>query len=151
MDEERLGRLADVTVVAEVGLDRLHQAAAVLLVILGQRAHDVGGEVPHVGQALQPVEQPVDAQAAELDELVGQLQALALRKQINETLPDDQKVSVNDLIVKAAALALRDFPNLNAAYSGDKIIRHKRISVGSAVAIEGGLLTVVQKLSLIHI
>jgi pyruvate dehydrogenase E2 component (dihydrolipoamide acetyltransferase) len=71
--------------------------------------------------------------------------ALALRKQINETLPDEQKVSVNDLIVKAAALALRDFPNLNAAFGGDKIIRHKRISVGSAVAVEGGLLTVVQK------
>jgi pyruvate dehydrogenase E2 component (dihydrolipoamide acetyltransferase) len=71
--------------------------------------------------------------------------ALALRKQVNTTLPDDQKVSVNDLIVKAAALALRDFPNLNAAYAGDKIIRHKRINIGSAVAIEGGLTTVVQK------
>ena len=71
--------------------------------------------------------------------------ALALRKQINETLTEEQKVTVNDLIVKAAALALRDFPNLNAAYGGDKIIRHKRISVGSAVAVEGGLLTVVQK------
>jgi len=71
--------------------------------------------------------------------------ALALRKQINESLPDEQKVTVNDLIVKAAALALRDFPNLNAAFAGDKIIRHKRINIGSAVAVEGGLLTVVQK------
>ncbi|WP_374687241.1 dihydrolipoamide acetyltransferase family protein [Promineifilum sp.] len=71
--------------------------------------------------------------------------ALALRKQINESLPDEQKVTVNDLIVKAAALALRDFPNLNAAFAGDHIVRHKRINVGSAVAVEGGLLTVVQK------
>jgi pyruvate dehydrogenase E2 component (dihydrolipoamide acetyltransferase) len=71
--------------------------------------------------------------------------ALALRKQINETLPDDQKVSVNDIIVKAAALAVRDFPNLNSAFAGDKIIHHARINVGSAVAVEGGLLTVVQK------
>ncbi|HQF71886.1 MAG TPA: dihydrolipoamide acetyltransferase family protein, partial [Promineifilum sp.] len=71
--------------------------------------------------------------------------ALALRKQINETLPEDSKVTVNDLIVKAAALALRDFPNLNAAFAGDKIIRHKSIHIGSAVAVEGGLLTVVQK------
>ncbi len=71
--------------------------------------------------------------------------ALALRKEINGTLPDDQKVSVNDIIVKAAALAVRDFPNLNAAFAGDKIIRHKQINVGSAVAIEGGLTTVVQK------
>ena len=71
--------------------------------------------------------------------------ALALRKQVNATLPDEAKVSVNDLIVKAAALAVRDFPNLNAAFAGDKIIRHKRINVGSAVAIEGGLTTIVQK------
>jgi pyruvate dehydrogenase E2 component (dihydrolipoamide acetyltransferase) len=71
--------------------------------------------------------------------------ALALRKQVNESLPEEQKVTVNDMIVKAAALALRDFPNLNAAFAGDTIIRHNRINVGSAVAVEGGLLTVVQK------
>ena len=71
--------------------------------------------------------------------------ALELRKQINGTLSEERKVTVNDLIVKAAALALRDFPNLNAAFAGDKIIRHKRINVGSAVAIEGGLTTIVQK------
>ena len=71
--------------------------------------------------------------------------ALALRKQVNAALPDEAKVTVNDMIVKAAALAVRDFPNLNAAFAGDKIIRHKRINVGSAVAVEGGLTTIVQK------
>ncbi|MBE7532346.1 MAG: 2-oxo acid dehydrogenase subunit E2 [Chloroflexi bacterium] len=71
--------------------------------------------------------------------------ALALRKQINNALDPDNKVTVNDLIVKAAALALREFPNLNASFGGDKLIRHNRVHVGSAVAIEGGLLTVVQK------
>jgi pyruvate dehydrogenase E2 component (dihydrolipoamide acetyltransferase) len=71
--------------------------------------------------------------------------ALALRKEINALLPDEQKVTVNDLIVKAAALTLRSFPNLNSSFGGDKIIRHQRINVGSAVAVEGGLLTVVQK------
>ncbi len=71
--------------------------------------------------------------------------ALALRKQVNAALPEELKVSVNDMIVKAAALALRDFPNLNAAFAGDKIIRHQSINVGSAVAVEGGLTTVVQK------
>lgn len=71
--------------------------------------------------------------------------ALDLRKQINAALPDEQKVSVNDLVVKAAALALRAFPNLNASFGGDKIIRHNRVNVGTAVAVEGGLLTVVQK------
>jgi pyruvate dehydrogenase E2 component (dihydrolipoamide acetyltransferase) len=71
--------------------------------------------------------------------------ALALRKQVNETLPEESKVTVNDMIVKAAALALVDFPNLNSSFAGDKIIRHKRINVGSAVAVDNGLLTVVQK------
>ena len=71
--------------------------------------------------------------------------ALKLRKEINNALPPEQKVSVNDLIVKAAALALRDFPNINASFAGDKLILHNEINVGSAVAVEGGLLTVVQK------
>jgi pyruvate dehydrogenase E2 component (dihydrolipoamide acetyltransferase) len=71
--------------------------------------------------------------------------ALALRKQINGLNPDELKVSVNDMIVKAAGLALREFPNINASFGGEKLIRHNRINVGTAVAVEGGLLTVVQK------
>ncbi len=71
--------------------------------------------------------------------------ALALRKQINGLNPDELKVSVNDMIVKATGLALRDFPNINASFGGEKLIRHNRINVGTAVAVEGGLLTVVQK------
>ncbi len=71
--------------------------------------------------------------------------ALALRKEINALIPEDQKVTVNDMIVKAAALTLGKFPNINASFAGDKIIRHGRINVGTAVAVEGGLLTVVQK------
>jgi pyruvate dehydrogenase E2 component (dihydrolipoamide acetyltransferase) len=71
--------------------------------------------------------------------------AMALRKEINEVLPDESKVTVNDLIVKAAALALRDFPNLNASFAGDKLVLHKNINIGTAVAVEGGLLTIVQK------
>ena len=71
--------------------------------------------------------------------------ALALRKQINAMLPEEGKVTVNDMIVKAAALALRDFPNLNASFAGDTIVLHNTINVGTAVAIEGGLTTVVQK------
>lgn len=71
--------------------------------------------------------------------------ALALRKEINALIPEDQKVTVNDMIVKGAALTLRNFPNLNASFAGENIIRHGRINVGIAVAVEGGLLTVVQK------
>ncbi len=71
---------------------------------------------------------------------------LALRKQINANLPDDAKVSVNDLIVKATAVALKQFPNLNTHYYGDKLVRHKRINIGIAVSLpNGGLLNVVSK------
>lgn len=66
-----------------------------------------------------------------------------LRKQVNAYLPDDQKISINDFIVRAVALTLREFPNLNSALQGDKVLRHGAVNVGVAVAVEGGLLTVV--------
>ena len=68
---------------------------------------------------------------------------LALRKQVNTYLPDTEKISVNDFVVKAVALTLRQFPNLNASLNGDKIVRHGAVNVGVAVTVEGGLLTVV--------
>lgn len=71
---------------------------------------------------------------------------LELRKQINANLSEESKVSVNDLIVKAAALALHKFPNLNTHYYGDKLVRHKRYNIGIAVALpNGGLINVVAK------
>ncbi len=71
--------------------------------------------------------------------------ALGLRKQINALVPDERKTSVNDLVLKAAALALRQFPNLNSSFGGDKIVRHGHVNVGFAVAMESGLLTVVTR------
>jgi pyruvate dehydrogenase E2 component (dihydrolipoamide acetyltransferase) len=72
--------------------------------------------------------------------------ALDLRKQINATLPEESKVTVNDIVVKAVALTLRQFPNLNSHFYGDKIVRYKRIHIGIAVALEGGgLINVVAK------
>jgi len=70
---------------------------------------------------------------------------MALRKQLNGYLPDGEKLSVNDFIVKAVALALREFPNLNATLQGDKIIRKGGVNVGVAVTVPGGLMTVVVK------
>ncbi|MEW5869371.1 MAG: dihydrolipoamide acetyltransferase family protein [Chloroflexota bacterium] len=70
---------------------------------------------------------------------------MALRKQINAFLPEDEKVSVNDFIVKAVALGLRQFPNLNASLQGAQVVRHGQVNVGVAVAVEGGLLTVVNR------
>jgi pyruvate dehydrogenase E2 component (dihydrolipoamide acetyltransferase) len=66
-----------------------------------------------------------------------------LRDEINQRLPEGEKLSVNDFIIKAAALALRQFPNLNASLREGKILRHGEINIGIAVAVEDGLLTVV--------
>ena len=72
------------------------------------------------------------------------MQALmSLRQQVNSLLAEDQKTSVNDYLVKAVALALREFPNLNASLSGEQILRHAAVHIGIAVAVEGGLLTIV--------
>ncbi len=70
---------------------------------------------------------------------------LALRKQINAELESEGvKVSVNDMILKATALALKQYPNLNSHYYGDKIVRHQRINIGIAVALpNNGLVNVV--------
>jgi pyruvate dehydrogenase E2 component (dihydrolipoamide acetyltransferase) len=70
---------------------------------------------------------------------------LALRKQVNALLPEAEKVSVNDFLIKAAALALQSYPNLNASLdpSRNEIIQHGSVHMGIAVAVEGGLLTVV--------
>ncbi|HOE69793.1 MAG TPA: dihydrolipoamide acetyltransferase family protein [Brevefilum sp.] len=71
---------------------------------------------------------------------------MRLRKELNQFLPDEEKLSVNDFIVKAVALALRQFPNLNASIEDDvHVRRHGRVNVGVAVAVEGGLMTVVCK------
>jgi len=70
---------------------------------------------------------------------------MAMRKQANEYLPDNEKLSVNDFIVKAVALTLRQFPNLNASFAGDKVVHHGAVNVGVAVAVENGLLTVAHK------
>jgi pyruvate dehydrogenase E2 component (dihydrolipoamide acetyltransferase) len=68
---------------------------------------------------------------------------LSLRQQVNALLPDEEKTSVNDYILRAVSLALREYPNLNASFNGDQVIRHGQVNVGVAVAVEGGLLTVV--------
>jgi pyruvate dehydrogenase E2 component (dihydrolipoamide acetyltransferase) len=68
---------------------------------------------------------------------------LDIRRQLNNLQPENGKVSVNDFIVKAVALTLRQFPNLNASLKDNSILRHASINVGVAVSIQGGLLTIV--------
>jgi len=64
--------------------------------------------------------------------------AIAARTKINEVAP--LKVSYNDLVIKAAAVALKQHPAVNASWLGDKIRYNEHVNVGVAVAVEDGLL-----------
>ncbi len=70
---------------------------------------------------------------------------LAMRAELNRALAERGiKISVNDLLIKALALTLREFPNLNSHYYGDRFVRHNRINIGISVALpENGLVNVV--------
>lgn len=70
--------------------------------------------------------------------------AMAQRKQINNGLKDagiNAKISVNDLIVKACAVALVEFPAMNVSFRDDHVLQYEDAHIGVAVAIEDGLIT----------
>jgi pyruvate dehydrogenase E2 component (dihydrolipoamide acetyltransferase) len=80
-----------------------------------------------------------------IDSEIDMAEALKLRAQINDSGASEVKISVNDLIVKAVAKALRSFPQINSSYAtGDDgqpaVIRHEQINVSVATALEDGLL-----------
>ncbi len=64
--------------------------------------------------------------------------AITLRQQLNDVAP--VKLSFNDLVIKAAAVALKQHPAINASWLSDKIRYNKEVNIGVAVAIEEGLL-----------
>jgi pyruvate dehydrogenase E2 component (dihydrolipoamide acetyltransferase) len=66
---------------------------------------------------------------------------LAMRAQLNGREGADYKLSVNDFVIKAVALAMRRVPGVNASWGGDKVYQYKDVDVSVAVAIEGGLIT----------
>ena len=71
---------------------------------------------------------------------------LALRSELNSQLAvRDVKLSVNDFIIKAAALALQSVPAANAVWAGDRVLQLKPSDIAVAVAVEGGLFTPVLK------
>jgi pyruvate dehydrogenase E2 component (dihydrolipoamide acetyltransferase) len=76
--------------------------------------------------------------------LTGELEmdnALELRKAINAGGSEDEKVSVNDIIIKAAAMALMKHRFVNASYQDKNIRFYNQADIGVAVAIEEGLIT----------
>ena len=71
----------------------------------------------------------------EIDEL------LSMRKELNAQAPEGVKISVNDMLIRASALALKHVPNANASFTPDGIAVHNHADVAVAVAIDGGLIT----------
>jgi pyruvate dehydrogenase E2 component (dihydrolipoamide acetyltransferase) len=67
---------------------------------------------------------------------------MALRKQLNEQLEEEGlKLSVNDFVMKACGVALRNYPNLNALYTSKGIELHEKVNMAMAVALDAGLIT----------
>jgi pyruvate dehydrogenase E2 component (dihydrolipoamide acetyltransferase) len=66
---------------------------------------------------------------------------LEARQRINGILGNDVRVSVNDIVIRAAALALKKVPEANASFTPDGIAIHKHADIAMAVAIDGGLIT----------
>ncbi|MDA0339477.1 MAG: 2-oxo acid dehydrogenase subunit E2 [Proteobacteria bacterium] len=70
---------------------------------------------------------------------------LDVRKDLNEVAEEGTKLSVNDFIIRAAGMALLQFPDANVQFGGDTLRRYTRADVAVAVAIDGGLITPIIK------
>ncbi len=66
---------------------------------------------------------------------------LKMRKELNAQAPEGVKISVNDMLIRASALALKHVPECNASFTPDGIAYHHNADVAVAVAIDGGLIT----------
>jgi pyruvate dehydrogenase E2 component (dihydrolipoamide acetyltransferase) len=97
-----------------------------MMKIIGERMTEAKQHVPHFYAT---VEVKMDA-------------ALELRKQLNAQLEEEGlKLSVNDFVMKACAVALRHYPNLNALYTTRGVELHEKVDMAMAVALDQGLIT----------
>ncbi|AGD98009.1 pyruvate dehydrogenase E2 component (dihydrolipoamide acetyltransferase) [Blattabacterium sp. (Blatta orientalis) str. Tarazona] len=65
---------------------------------------------------------------------------IQLRKDLNEKLSTEEKISFNDIIIKAVAISLKKNPNVNTSWKEEEIIYHSFINIGVAVAVKEGLI-----------
>ncbi len=66
--------------------------------------------------------------------------AMSLRRDLNDALPAENRVSVNDLILKACAIVLGQHPKFNGSFQGDHLRLNSSINIGIAIALEAGLI-----------
>ena len=75
-----------------------------------------------------------------LTSVVDAAELVAFRAELNTQLAAGMKVTVTDLLIRACAVTLRTHPQANSSWGGDHLLRHRRIHVGSAVALDDGLI-----------
>ncbi|QIN82098.1 hypothetical protein GBA63_05150 [Rubrobacter tropicus] len=101
-----------------------------MMKVIGERMTEAKQHVPHFYATVE----------------VDMNNAMALRKQLNAQLEDEGiKLSVNDFVMKACAVALRNNPNLNAIYTTRGVELHQKVDMAMAVALDQGLITPVIK------
>ena len=71
---------------------------------------------------------------------VDMTKAMGLRRDINDNIPPENRVSVNDLIIKACTMALTKYPKFNSSFRGDHLQMNSSINIGIAIALEAGLI-----------
>lgn len=71
---------------------------------------------------------------------VDMTKAMALRRDVNDEMDAESRVSVNDLVIKASALAIGKFPKFNAFFRDDHLEIHASVNIGIAIALESGLI-----------
>lgn len=133
-DEDRLGRAAaGPTIAARVTPDLPPSVeeevvdATPMLRAVAQRMSESKATVPHFY----------------LNDEIDMGPALELRKELNQALADedeDEKISINDLVVRAVAVALVENPKFHRSWHDGKLVLHKRAHVGIAVALDDGLI-----------
>ena len=112
--------------------------------VVGERMTQAKQQIPHFYATVE-VEMD-EAMALRASVEVEMDEAMALRAELNEKLAEQEiKLSVNDLVMKASAVALKDFPKLNALYTSEGIEVHEQVDMAMAVALEDGLITPVIK------
>ena len=67
-------------------------------------------------------------------------EAMSLRREINQSLEGDARVSVNDLVIKASVHTIKSYPKFNSSYTDDGIRMHDSVNIGMAIADDDGLI-----------
>ncbi len=107
-------------------------------------------EIPHEVRELSRIRQTIARRMAESKRVaphfyvtsdLDMTEALRLRQSLNALVDERGKISVTDMLVKAAARTLREFPEANASFAEGKLRMYQRINIGVAVALDQGLVT----------